>query len=191
MNIPLEVVFRNMDRSDAIEARVREKVERLQRFADRIMRCRVSVEAPHRHHHQGKLYQVAIEIGVPGKNLIINHAGPANHAHEDVYVAIRDSFSAATRQLEDYVRTRRGKVKSHEAPPHGRITSITPDDGTGLVLMPDGQEVVFNRNSVANDSFDQLEVGTEVRITVAPEQSGEIPRAQHVQPVGRGHSDHS
>ena len=128
---------------------------------------------------------------MPGKSLIINHAGPANHAHEDVYVAIRDSFSAATRQLEDYVRTRRGKVKSHEAPPHGRITRITPEDGTGLVLMPDGQEIFFNRNSVANDGFDQLELGAEVRITIAPEQSSETPRAQHVQPIGRSHSGHS
>lgn len=117
MRIPLEIVFRNMDRSDAIEARVREKAERLERFSDKITRCRVAVEAPHRHQTHGKLYKVSIEIGVPGKQLIINHSGPIDHAHEDVYVAIRDAFAAATRRLEDHVRIRRGNVKTHEPTP--------------------------------------------------------------------------
>ena len=114
MKIPLEIVFRNMDRSEAIEARVRERAERLGRFSDRITRCRVAVEAPHRHQHHGKLYKVGIEISVPGRQLVINHAGPAEQAHEDVYVAIRDAFAAATRRLEDHVRIRRGNVKTHE-----------------------------------------------------------------------------
>ncbi len=115
MKIPLEVVFRNMDRSDAIEARVREKADRLERFSDNITRCRVAVEAPHRHQTHGKLYKVAIELGVPGRQIVVNHAGPEDHAHEDVYVAIRDAFAAATRQLEDHVRIRRGQVKQHDA----------------------------------------------------------------------------
>ena len=116
MRIPLEIVFRNMDRSDAIEARIREKAERLERHSENITRCRVAVEAPHRHQNHGKLYKVGIEIGVPGKQLIVNHSGPIDQAHEDVYVAIRDAFAAATRQLEDHVRIRRGNVKTHESP---------------------------------------------------------------------------
>ena len=187
MELPLEIVFRNMDRSDAIEARVRERAERLDRYYDRIMRCRVAVEAPHRHHNHGKIYQVGIEIGVPGKRLVINHSGPADHAHEDVYVAIRDAFNAATRKLEDYVRTTRGRVKTHQPPPHGRVLEIFPDEGHGVVRTPDGQEVFFNRNSVPDGGFDKLSVGAEVRITLAPEASGTQQRAQHVQPVGKHH----
>ena len=188
MEIPLEVVFRNMERSDAIEARVREKAKRLERFFDKIIRCRVVVEAPHRHHHRGKLYQVAIEIDVRGKRLVANHTEPIDHAHEDVYVALRDAFKAATRQLEDHVRTLRGKVKVHEAPPHGRVLQVSLDEGHGLVQTPDGQEVFFNRNSVADGGFDQLQVGTEVRIALAPEVAGQEPRAQFVQAVGKPHS---
>lgn len=187
MNIPLEIVFRNMERSDAIEARIREKAQRLERFCENMTRCRVVVEAPHRHHHRGKLYQVGVEIGVPGKPVIVNHAGPADPAHEDVYVAIRDAFSAATRRLEDQIRTIRGKVKSHEAPPHGRVLQIFPDQGHGFVQTGDGQEVFFNRNSVPDGAFDQLEVGSEVRIAIAPQEPGQEPRAQHVQPVGKFH----
>ncbi len=168
-------------------ARVEEKAGRLEQFFDHILRCRVVVEAPHRHHHRGKLYSVGIEISVPGKHLVVNHAGPSNHAHEDVYVAIRDAFKAATRQLEDHVRTVRGKVKFHEVPPHGRVLQIFPEEGHGIVQTADGQEVFFNRSSVPNGGFDDLEVGTEVRITLALEEHGKQFRAQHVHPVGKHH----
>lgn len=187
MNIPLEIVFRNMDRSDAIEARVHEKVLRLDRFSEKITRCRVVVQAPHRHHRHGRLYQVVIEIDVPGKRLMVDHAGPADPAHEDVYVAIRDAFSAVTRRLEDHIRTLRGKVKTHEVAPHGRVLRISPDEDHGYVQTADGQEVFFNRNSVPDGGFDHLEAGTEVRIAIAPQEVGQEPRAQYVRPVGKHH----
>ncbi|MHA1518003.1 MAG: HPF/RaiA family ribosome-associated protein [Alphaproteobacteria bacterium] len=117
MAIPLEISFRNMDPSPAVEARIREKAEKLERFQERIIRCTVVVEAPHRHHHKGKLYSVHIDISVPGKDhLIVDRAKPADHAHEDVYVAVRDAFNAAVRQLEDYTQRMRGDVKAHSTP---------------------------------------------------------------------------
>lgn len=113
MQVPLHISFRNMDASPAVEAVVREKAAKLDRFFDRIVSCHVTVEAPHRHHHKGKLYNVRIDIGVSGKDVHVNQEGPQNHAHEDIYVAIRDAFDAAVRQLEDHVRRLRGDVKSH------------------------------------------------------------------------------
>lgn len=118
MQIPLEVKFRNMDPSPAVEARIREKAAKLERFHDRIIGCVVVVEAPHRHHNKGKLYSVRIDISVPGKDhLIVDRAKPLDHSHEDVYVAVRDAFNAAARQIEDYNRRIRGDVKSHTAAP--------------------------------------------------------------------------
>ena len=55
MNIPLKITFRNMPPSKAIEDNVREKAAKLDSFSDRIMSCRVIVEAPHRHHHRNLL----------------------------------------------------------------------------------------------------------------------------------------
>jgi ribosomal subunit interface protein len=116
MKIPLDISFRNMDPSPAVEARIREKAAKLERFHDRIIGCTVVVEAPHRHHHKGKLYSVHIDISVPGKDhLIVDRAKPGDQAHEDVYVAVRDAFNAAVRQLEDYTRRMRGDVKSRSA----------------------------------------------------------------------------
>lgn len=111
MQIPLQVTFRDMEHSDAVETRIREKAEKLQRYYDRIMGCRVVVEMPQRHKHQGKLHSVRIDLTVPGAELVANHT-----QHEDVYVAIRDAFDAMSRQLEDYARKQRGEVKTHATP---------------------------------------------------------------------------
>jgi ribosomal subunit interface protein len=112
MQVPLQISFRNMDPSPAVEAIVREKAAKLDRFFERIVSCDVTIEAPHRHHHKGKRYKVRIDVGMPGNDVHVNQEGPKNQAHDDVYVAIRDAFDAAVRQLEDHARKLRGDVKS-------------------------------------------------------------------------------
>ena len=109
MQVPPQITIRDMEHSDALEAHIRDKVNKLDEFFDRIMSCRVVVEMPHKHHHQGKQFNVRLDIGVPGSELVVNR----DHA-EDVYVALRDAFDAAKRQLEDYARKMRGDVKTHQ-----------------------------------------------------------------------------
>ena len=109
MQVPLQITLRDIKHSDALEAHIREKVDNLEEFFDRIVACRVVVELPHKHHHQGKQFNVRIDIGVPGSEIVVNR----DHA-EDVYVALRDAFDAAKRQLEDYARKIRGDAKTHE-----------------------------------------------------------------------------
>ena|ERR1700693_3992800 len=108
MLIPLQITIRGIEHSEALETHVREKANKLEEFFDRIMSCRVVVEVPHKHHHQGKQFNVRLDIGVPGNEIVVNR----DHA-EDVYVALRDAFDAAKRQLEDYARKLRGDVKKH------------------------------------------------------------------------------
>lgn len=188
MDVPLELSFRNMDSSDAVETRVRERVEKLEQYYGHINSCRVVVEAPHRRHHKGKIYHVRIEIGVPGReNLVVNRDPGEHHAHEDVYVAVRDAFNAAQRQLEDHSRKIAGRVKSHEAPPHGRVTKLQSFEGYGFVTLPDGQEVYFHKNAVVNGSFDKLEVGDEVRLAMIEGESEKGPQATSVMPIGKHH----
>jgi ribosomal subunit interface protein len=112
MQIPLQISFRNMDLSPAVEAVVREKAAKFDRFFERIVSCDVTIEAPHRRQHKGKLYKVRIDIGMPGKDVHVNQEGPKNQAHEDVFVAIRDAFDAAARRVEDHARRLSGEVKS-------------------------------------------------------------------------------
>ncbi len=109
MQIPLQITIRDVEHSEALETHIREKAKKLDEFFNHIMSCRVVVEVPHKHHHQGKQYNVRIDIGVAGGEIAVNR----DHA-EDVYVALRDAFDVAKRQLEDYARKLRGDVKTHE-----------------------------------------------------------------------------
>lgn len=185
MQVPLQIDFQNMDRSDAVEARVRERVDKLEQFYPRITGCRVTVVAPHRHHRKGKLYEVRIDVDVPGKHVLVTHTGPKNHAHEDVYVALRDAFNAAQRQLEDHSRKVRQKVKHHEEPTLGAVARLFNYEGYGFVELSDGQEIYFHRNSVVDADFDKLEVGDEVRLEIAEGESAEGPQATTVRPTGK------
>ncbi|MGF1609098.1 MAG: HPF/RaiA family ribosome-associated protein [Kiloniellales bacterium] len=188
MDVPLEVSFHNMDRSEAVEAKVREKAQKLERYFGRITSCRVVVEAPERRHAKGNLYRVKIELGVPARPpLIVNRHPGDKHSHEDVYVAVRDAFDAARRQLEDYAGKLSGKVKTHEVPPHGTIERLFPEEGYGFVLMSDGREIYFHQNAVVDGGFARLQLGEEVRVTIAQGESEQGPQASTVQPIGKHH----
>ena len=117
MQVPVEVYFHNTAKSDAVEAAVRERARKLERYADEIISCRVTIEAPHKHQHQGKLFRVTIDLHVPGEQIVVNRDPSEHHAHEDVAVAIRDAFDAARRRLQDHTRVVRGKVKTHAEQP--------------------------------------------------------------------------
>lgn len=109
MQIPLEISYKNMEKSDAVEARIREKAEKkFERYAGTITSCRVVVEAPNRHHVHGSCFDVRIDLHVPGEELVVTRNGANNPAHTDVYVAIRDAFDAAGRQLDDHARRKNG-----------------------------------------------------------------------------------
>ena len=183
MAVPLQITFKGMEPSPAMEERIREKVARLERFSDAILRCHVTVEAPHRHHHQGRLFRILVEIDVPRGRIVAGENGPQDHAHEDPYVALRDAFDAATRRLEDHMRRMGGAVKHHEPVfVHGRVARFIAGEDYGFIETEDGQEVYFHRNSVARHGFDRLRVGDPVRVAVVEGEKG--PQAAAVHPVG-------
>jgi ribosome-associated translation inhibitor RaiA len=112
MHKPLEIDFLDVPASAGLSAVIRKRVGKLERMCDHIIACRVTVAAPHQHHHRGALYQAHIRLTVPGRELVASrqHGG---HTHEDSYVAVRDAFDAVQRQLEDYSSVHRGEVKRH------------------------------------------------------------------------------
>lgn len=116
MSIPLRITFHQMETSDAVEYEIRRRAEKLDRFSEHIMDCRVSVEFSSKNHKKGNLFHVVIEIDVPGNKIVVSREPEKNHAHEDVNVTIRDAFSSARRQLEDFERRVRGNVKRHSLP---------------------------------------------------------------------------
>lgn len=183
MKIPLQISFRGMDHSNAVERNIRERAAKIDHFCREIMSCRVVVEAPHHHHHKGNLFHVRIDITAPDGELVVSRSPDQRHAHEDVYVAIRDAFDAAQRQVEDYARKRRGHVKKHEATPRGRIAAMYPAMDYGTIETPEGREIYFHRNSVIDADFDKLSEGMEVRFV--EELGDDGPRATTLRIIGK------
>jgi ribosome-associated translation inhibitor RaiA len=116
MQMPVQVAFRHLDASPAVEARARELAQELEHFSGSILRCRVAIDCPHKHQTHGRRFEVHLEISVPDKQITVSHAHPASDDHEDVYIALRDAFDVAKRQLQEYERIRRRDVKAHSAP---------------------------------------------------------------------------
>jgi ribosomal subunit interface protein len=187
MQLPVQITFRHMDPSDAVAAQIRERTAELERFFDRIVSCRVVVECRHPRRRQGNLFRVRVDLKVPGSEIVVGRDPEAHHAHEDVYVAIRDAFDATRRLLEDHVRQGRGDVKLHTVPDHGRIVRLLPDRDCGFILSAEGNEIYFHRNSVVNGAFEALAVGDEVRFVAQHSESAEGPQASTVVPLGRHH----
>jgi ribosome-associated translation inhibitor RaiA len=108
MTIPIQITFRHMDPSAAVEARVRELTDHLGVFSDRIQSCRIVVDAPHRHQHQGTTFAVKLHLAIPGEDVVVDMGKPQRDGHEDVYVVLRDAFDAARRRLQQRMASLRG-----------------------------------------------------------------------------------
>lgn len=185
MQIPLQITFRKIKRSPALEAEVREHAAKLDKFYDRIMSCRVVIEEQHKHHLRGNHFQISLDVTVPGGELVASREPDEHHAYTDVHVAIRDAFDSMRRQLEDFARQHDQRLKVHAPPPHGRIVELNPEEDRGRIETPDGRLIYFHRNSVIGANFSALKVGTEVRFH---EEAGERgPQASTVQVIGKHH----
>lgn len=184
MRSPVQITFRNMDRSAAVEASVRELAQRLDHYFDDIMGCRVVVECDHQHHHKGNLYHVRIDLTVPDAELVVSREPVEHHAHEDVYVAVHDAFDSMRRKLEDHARRHRGDIKHHDLPPQGRVREIMPAADWGVIESNEGRDVRFSRASVSNEDFDALEPGDAVRFVATEDEQGRLV-ASRVHLMGR------
>lgn len=182
MEMQMKIAFRGMQKSPAVESFVREWAAKLEAVYDRIERCDVVIEAPHLRHRRGNQYRVRIAMTVPGGQLVVSRDPGPDEAHQDVYVAVRDSFHTARRQLEDHVRRHlRADVKAAILPPHGHVTYLDAEGEWGYLEGTDGRQLYFHRNSVLG-GMDGLAIGDEVRFA---EEAGEKgPQASSIEKVG-------
>lgn len=176
-----QISFDDLPVDEAVREAALEHVARLEKTYDRITGCHVVIAQPHRHHREGRLYSVRVDLVVPGTEIVVNREHPADHAHEDVYVALRDSFDAARRRLEDHVRHLRGAVKRHLPRAEGRVTQIFPLQGYGFIETSDGREIYFHRHALSDDDFRIVDLGTRVHFT--EEDGDEGPQAASVEVV--------
>ena len=108
----------------------------------------------------------------------MNREHHRDHAHEDVFVALRDAFLAARRQLEDHARRMRGAEKAHTPRASGRISQVFPLQGYGFIETADGREVYFHRHAISDEEFRVADIGTPVFFS--EEEGDEGPQASAV-----------
>jgi cold shock CspA family protein/ribosome-associated translation inhibitor RaiA len=185
MEVPLKVIFREVDKSDDIKRLIRGKAAELEKICNNIISCRVAVENPHAHHQTGNPFRVRISLRVPqGHELVVRREATEGYLHERLPVVITEAFDAVSRQLKELVEKQQGRVKTH--PEQERIALVVrlfPDKGYGFIKTLEGRELYFHRNSVLNDDFDRLDIGTGVRYV--PGAGDEGPKATTVQIVDK------
>lgn len=158
------IAFQNMDSSPALEVDIRQRIAKLEEFHARMIGCSVVVQAPHRHSRQGKIFEVRIDISIPGEDIAVTREAGLNHAHEDVHVALRDAFDAARRLLEDRQRREAPhRSKRHADVDHGHVVRMFAEEGYGFLETADGREVYFQRDSLTKQNWDQITVGAKLR----------------------------
>lgn len=165
--LPVQITVRDVPASPVLESHVRKRVEKLSRFYDRIMSCRVVIELSQKHKHQGKLFNVRIALTVPGKEFAVTRK-----ADQDIYIAIREAFKALERQLEEHSRKRHGQVKTHQDVLHGHVVRIIQEEGYGFIEGVDGNEYYFSTTNVAYPNFTQLAIGDAVEYIAEPFNDG-------------------
>ena len=185
MQTQAQVSFDDIPIDEAVRDAALEHIDQLERFCDRITGCHVVIAQPHRHHREGRLYSVRVDVRVPGGEIVVNRDHHLDHAHEDVFVAIRDSFAAARRRLEDHVRRQRGSEKTHAVRTQGHVSQIFPLQGYGFIETLDGREIYFHRHAMTDHDFQLIEVGSSV--FYSEEEGDEGPQAAFVQPVHPHH----
>ena len=116
MQLPLQIVFHQLDRWPGAEAVLRERAQRLERFYPDIMSCRVVVDETQKHQQLGRPVAVQVEVRVPGHDLTVNRQHDT-----DFKVAAREAFEAMTRQLDDLGRRRREQGWEHGASRAGAV----------------------------------------------------------------------
>lgn len=168
-----EIEFHGLTITPQVRAAIDRHVAQLEDRWGRITACRVVVKAPSQHHRKGGLYEVHVRLALPdGREVNVERTPTADERHADLTFAVDDAFKHARRQLQDEARRAQGQVKHHESPPIATVVRIDPSGEFGFLETGDGQEVYFHRNSVLDDGFARLRVGSRVSFAEEPGEKG-------------------
>lgn len=182
MQLPIEITYRGVAKSDEIDNLIRAKAARLDRFCDHISRCDVAVEQPNYQQSSGNPFRVRVDVTVPpGHELVADEKQTEHEMHEPLTKIINDAFKTMERQLKDLVERQRRTVKTH-AEPRALITKLFAD--YGFITDGGGVDIYFHRNAVLGTEFERLKVGTEVRFDLSHGEMG--PQASSVHVVSTG-----
>ncbi len=185
MLLPLEITYRNIDKTEDVDNLIRDKAAKLEQFCSYMTSCRVAVEKRHEHQESGQPYRVRIEMNVPsGHRLVAQRESTEGDIHTGLPTIVRQAFDAARRQLEKLTAQQQGETKRHpQQETMALVEKIFPEEDYGFLRATDGRMIYFHRNGVLQNAFDRLDVGTGVRYI---EQQGEEgPQASSIRIIDK------
>ena len=186
-SIAPEIIFHDVDRSQWVEDYVTERLQKLERFAQGITRCRVTLSQEASKHNKGNRYGVMVEVHVPPQHdLAVKKQKEIRDMLTQLPALINLAFGALERQLKKMAALRRGDEKTHDGQPHGLVEKLFAEGYGFIRAADDNRQVYFHRNSVLHGDFERLAVGTEVRFS--PEEGDHGLQASSVQVVGKSAS---
>lgn len=189
MKIPPEITYRGVEKTDAIEALIQEKIARLERVCDHISSCHIAVEKEQDRPRDRSPYRVRLDITVPPNHELAAESNMgAQTQYAELDTVVRDAFEKAWRQLRDLSKQQqeyvKGQVNDGAKDTTAFVTKLFPEQDYGFLKTLDGEDIHFTRNSVAHNAFDRLEVGTGVRFESVTDDQG-ISHASTVQIVDK------
>jgi ribosome-associated translation inhibitor RaiA/cold shock CspA family protein len=187
MERPLQIAFKNVESSASLEALIRERADRLQRFYPNITGARIVVEVPHRSPEGAKPpLGIAVEIDVPGRGPVIAKGEEERRATKgDHSPIVNRVFEAAERQLEQLAAIRKGEVKQHgSAGDTGVVVRLFPDQNYGFIEVKDSPDLYFSKDVCGNGLFEDIKVGAIVHVTRASSEGPMGPQASSVKLLG-------
>ncbi len=185
MEQPLEIMFRDVERTPHLESLIHQEAEKLEKFHNNLIHCRVAVEKPQEHQQSGNPYRIRLEILVPKNPEIVVTRDPGKEEmHLSLESVLKDAFKTAQRRLKKLEAKQRGEVKSHpQQESNAVVEKLFPDKGYGFLRTVDGQEIFFHRNSVLYNDFERLDIGTGVNFIKEMGEKG--PQASTVRIVDK------
>jgi len=185
MEVPPEITFRGVEKSDEIETHILKRAAKLDDIHPGIISCRVTVEREQEHQRSGSPYRVRVIVRIPpNKELIGQHEPGEGKIDDRLQTAVTEAFNAVQRQLVKTKEMQQGKVKS--APEQellGLVVRLFREEGYGFIRSVDGREIYFHKNAVLHGGFERLEIGTGVRYF--PSEGEQGPQASTVQIVDK------
>jgi cold shock CspA family protein/ribosome-associated translation inhibitor RaiA len=188
MKIPPEITYRNVEKTNAIDTLVNEKVAKLEHVCNYINSCHIAIEKTHDRPRSGSPYRVRIDMTVPPGHELVAESNPSeSNQYDPLDAVIRDAFNIARQQLVKLTKQQHesDRSKSYEAVQEttALVTKLFRDQGYGFLKTFDGREIYFHSNSVLHNDFERLEIGTGVHFSL--EQGEEGPQASTVKIIDK------
>jgi len=184
MQTPLELAYQDVDITPDIQKLIDGNVEALEQRFGRVTSCKIIIRGPGNRHQTGGLNHISIRLALPdGREVNVGRTPKQDQRHADLAFAVNDAFKRARRQLQDQARRLQAQVKTHAEQPVGTVVRIDPNGDFGFLKSSDGSEIYFHRNSVLEDGFGALSVGS--RVTYCEEIGAKGLQASTVKLLGK------